>query len=121
MITVNDVRRIAGNLPGAYEQETYGGSPSWRTKPRMFTWIRDDGVLVIWVASVEEKQELIAADPDKFFTTAHYDNAAIVLVRMSAINVDELAELLEDSWRLRSPRSVTSRHVDGDINGRGTG
>lgn len=37
MMNEDDVRRIALNLLGAYEQESYGGRPSWRTKRRMFT------------------------------------------------------------------------------------
>lgn len=72
MIEPDDVRRIALALPGAYEQSSHDGRPSWRTKPRMFTWIRNDPeALVVWVESVEEKQALIAAEPDKFFTTPH--------------------------------------------------
>ncbi|MGV0636024.1 MmcQ/YjbR family DNA-binding protein [Mycolicibacillus trivialis] len=108
MATEDDVRRIALGLPGAYEQASYGGSPSWRTKPRMFAWIRDDdGALVVWVGSVEEKELLLGADPAKFFTTDHYDRHPIVLVRLSAVDVDELGELIEESWYLRAPRSLT--------------
>lgn len=108
MATEDDVRRIALGLPGAYEQASYGGSPSWRTKPRMFAWIRDDdGALVVWVGSVEEKELLLGADPAKFFTTDHYDGHPIVLVRLPAVDVDELGELIEESWYLRAPRSLT--------------
>lgn len=42
MITHDDVRRIALSPPGSLERESYGGRTSWRTKARMFTWIRDD-------------------------------------------------------------------------------
>ncbi|MCV7247329.1 MmcQ/YjbR family DNA-binding protein [Mycobacterium koreense] len=109
MATEDDVRRLALGLPGAYEQASYGGSPSWRTTPRMFAWIRDDeGALVVWVGSVEEKDMLLAADPGKFFTTAHYDGHPVVLVRLPAVGVDELYELIEESWFLRAPRSLTA-------------
>lgn len=74
MTTEDDVRRIATALPGAYEQASYGRSPSWRTKPRIFAWIHDDdGALVLWAASLEEKEAMLAADRGKFFTTSHYD------------------------------------------------
>lgn len=109
MVDEDDVRRVALSLPGAYEQESYGGSPSWRTKPRMFTTIRDDdGALVVWVASVEEKESLLAADPDKFHTSPHYDGHPVVLVHMTAIDVEELTELVQESWRRRAPRSLTA-------------
>jgi hypothetical protein len=107
MISHDDVRRIALGLPGSYEQESYGGRPSWRTKGRMFTWIRDDPeALVVWVESVDEKDALILSDPDKFFTTPHYDGHSILLVRLEAVDVDEAEELISESWRLRAPTSL---------------
>ncbi len=108
MITEDDIRQLALALPGAYEQASYGGRPSWRTAPRMFAWLRDDPeALVVWVEAVEDKEALIAADPLRFFTTPHYDGQPIVLVRFDAIDADETAELIVDSWLLRAPRSLT--------------
>lgn len=103
VVSEEDVRRVALSLPGAYEQESYGGRPSWRTPPRMFTWIRDDpDAVVVWVDSLEDKEALIASAPDTFFTTSHYDGHPVVLVDMQAVGVDELTELITDSWRLRA-------------------
>ncbi len=111
--TEEDIRRIARSLPGAFERESYGGRPSWRTSPRMFAWIRDDpDALVVWVESLEAKEALIAADPDTFCTTSHYDGQPIVLVRFEAVGLDEARELVTDSWRVRAPRSLT-RGYDG--------
>lgn len=107
MITRAAVRRIALALPGSYEQASFGGLPSWRTKPRMFTWIRDDPeALVVWVGSTEDKLALVASEPAKFFTTPHYDGQAIVLVRLHAVDADEATELITESWRLRAPKSL---------------
>jgi len=107
VISLEDVRRIALGLPGSHERESYGGRPSWRTKARMFTWIRDDPeALVVWVESVDEKGALILSEPDKFFTTSHYDGYPIVLVRLEAVDADEAAELITESWRLRAPRAL---------------
>ena len=107
MITDDDVRRIALSLPGSFEKESYDGCPSWRTKPRMFTWIRQGPeALVVWVESLEDKDALLRSEPEKFFTTGHYDGAPIVLVRLDAVTADEAAELIADSWRLRAPKSL---------------
>ena len=107
MITHDDVRRIALSLPGSFEQESYGGRPSWRTKARMFTWIREDPeALVVWVDSEEEKQALIASEPRTFSTTSHYDGHPIVLVDMEAVDRDEAEELITESWRLRAPKAL---------------
>lgn len=108
VVTEEDVRHIALGLPGSYERQSYGGRPSWRTQPRMFTWIRDDpDALVVWVELLEDKEALIASDSAKFFTTPHYDGHPITLVRLEAVDVDEVKELITDSWRLRAPRSLT--------------
>lgn len=107
VISHDDVRRIAGSLPGAYEQASFGGRPSWRTTPRMFAWIREDPeALVVWVSSEEEKAAMIASEPGRCFTTAHYDGTPILLVRLEAVDVIEASELVTESWRLRAPRTL---------------
>jgi hypothetical protein len=107
MVSVAEVRRIALELPGAYEQATHGGQPSWRTKPRMFTWVRADPVaLVVWVDSEEEKHALIAGAPHTFSTTPHYDGYPIVLVDLDAVDQQEATELIVESWRLRAPKGL---------------
>ena len=113
MISIDDVRTIAGALPGAYENESYGGRPAWRTKPRMFTWVREDPeALVVWVESEDEKLALIDAEPDKFSTTPHYDGQPIVLVDLAAVDADEARELIEESFRLRAPKKLVAE-LDG--------
>jgi hypothetical protein len=108
VVTEADVRRIALGLPGAFERASYGGRPAWRTEPRMFAWIRDEPeALVVWVDSLEDKEALVASAPAKFFTTSHYDGHPIVLVRLAAVDLAEVTELIADSWRLRSARSRT--------------
>jgi hypothetical protein len=108
VLTHDDVRRIALSLPDTFEQPSYGGRPSWRTKQRMFTWLPDvePEVLVVWVDSEEEKRALIEAEPSKFSTTSHYDGHPIVLVALSAVDVDEATELITESWRLRAPKKL---------------
>jgi hypothetical protein len=74
----------------------------------MFTWMRDaPDALVVWVESLEDKEALIASEPDTFFTTAHYRGQPIVLVRLEAVDANEVAELITDSWLMRAPRSLT--------------
>lgn len=118
MVSIDEVGQLANALPGAYEQPSYGGRPSWRTKARSFTWYREDPeALVIWVESVDEKQALIESDPAVFSTTDHYDGHPIVLVDIEAIDRDELDELLRESFRLRAPKKLVAeldaREADG--------
>jgi len=112
VVTEDDVRRVALSLPATTEKPSYG-TPGFRVKDRLFARIREEGdLLVVWVADLDEKDELLAADPDKFTTTTHYDGHPMVLVRMGAVDVDELRELLSDSWRERAPKRLRAE-LDG--------
>ena len=73
-------------------------------KPR----VPNPEVLAVRVASLAEKEELLAADPDKFFTEPHYNGFPAVLVRLPAIDAGELAELITDAWRCQAPRALVA-------------
>lgn len=106
MTTEDDVRRIALALPATTEKPSYG-TPGFRVKDKLFARIKEEpDVLAVWVADEHEKTAVIAAEPDKFFTTPHYDGHPMVLVRLPAIDEAELAELLTESFRLRAPAKV---------------
>ena len=103
MVTEADVRRIALALPETAERPSYG-TPGFRVKDRLFARIHQDGgVLVVWCADEIDKESLIGSEPEKFFSTPHYDGHPLVLVRMEAIGLDQLQALLEDAWRMRAP------------------
>lgn len=102
MVSEDDVRRIALSLPAATERPCYG-TPGFRVQDRLFARIHDQpDVLVIWRDSIEDRTALLAADPDKFFTTPHYDGHPSVLVRLAAIDDAELEELLIEAWEARA-------------------
>src|SRR4051794_15385842 len=105
--TESDVRAIALALPETEERPSYG-TPGFRVKDRLFARIRAAGVLLVWCADEAEKDFLLRADPEKFFTTPHYDGHPSVLVRLGAVDRDELAELLTDSWRVRAPKRLAA-------------
>jgi hypothetical protein len=109
MVTEDDVRRIALGLPETEEKPSHG-TPGFRVRDKLFARIREEGdVLAVFVADEGEKHGLIAAEPEKFFTTPHYDGHAMVLIKFGAVDVDELTELLTDSWRLRAPKRVLAQ------------
>jgi hypothetical protein len=103
--TEDDVRRIALSLPETIEKPWFG-SPGFRVKDKGFLRIRSEaeGGLVVFVSDLGEKEALLASEPEKFFTTPHYDGHPTVLVNLPAIDVDELRELITESWLIRAPR-----------------
>jgi hypothetical protein len=120
MATQQDVRRIALSLPQTSEAEDrFGVLNKGKLKGFAWSWneridprkprVPNPEVLAVRVASLAEKEELLAADPDKFFTEPHYNRFPAVLVRLPAIGVGELAELLTDAWRCQAPRARTAK------------
>ena len=105
MVTEDDIRMIALSLPATTERPSYG-TPGFRVKDKLFARIREEGDLMVYVADEGEKLAMIESEPDKFFTTPHYDGYASVLVRFGGVDVDELAELLTEAWRLRAPAKL---------------
>src|SRR3954465_2835398 len=105
MATEADVRQIAPALPETEDRPPHR-APGFRVKDRLFARIREPGVLLVRCADEGEKDFLLRADPEKFFTTPHYDGHPSVLVRLDAIDREELAELLTDAWRVRAPKRL---------------
>lgn len=107
MATEDDVRRIALALPETIEKSSYN-TPGFRVKDKLFLRIRDEaeGGLVVFVADLDEKEAMLASDPTVFFTTAHYDGHACVLVDIGPIGIDELTEVITDSWRNKAPKKL---------------
>jgi hypothetical protein len=115
MADQSDVRRIVLGLP---QVEEAAGEFAFRVGGKLIAWawlrraapgeprVASPDVLAMRVANLREKEELLAADPEKFFTEAHYDGYPIVLVRLPAVGERELTELLTDAWRSRAPKRL---------------
>jgi hypothetical protein len=120
MADQSDVRRIALSLPGATEAaDHFAFAVRNGAKEKNFAWtwhervvpkkprVARPDVLAVRVASQQEKEMLLAADEEKFFTEPHYNGFPAVLVRLPAIRTGELAELITDAWRCQAPRALT--------------
>ena len=53
-----------------------------------------------------EKQALLLGEPDLFFTTPAYDGWPLVMLRLEAVHIERLAELVTDAWRMRAPAEL---------------
>ncbi|MFK0007905.1 MmcQ/YjbR family DNA-binding protein [Paenarthrobacter sp. NPDC090520] len=96
MATEEDVRKICLGLPGVTERPSWG-QPAWFAKTLMAR-IWEDGVVTV---KTDEREALTAMEPDKFFWTPHHDRSPnLVLVHLTKIDVGELAELLQESYRI---------------------
>jgi hypothetical protein len=119
MATQDDVRAIALSLPQTKESDDhFGFSVLHRDKPKGFAWawnervnpkaprVPNPGVLAVRVPNQVEKELLLASDESKFFTEAHYNGFPAVLVRLDAVDLDELRELLIEAWRCQATKAL---------------
>lgn len=63
--------------------------------------IRTD-VAVLYVGDQAEQQALLLGEPELFFTAPGYEEWPLVLLRLEAVDVERLAELVTDAWRMRA-------------------
>jgi hypothetical protein len=111
--TWEDVRRLALALPDTEEATSYR-EPCVKVKGKTFVWMssHERGALATRVP-YEEALLLIAARPNVYFTTPHYEGYDAVLTQLDAIDEEELAGRLEDAWEFaletlkrRAPRGT---------------
>ena len=96
MATEEDVRQICLSMPGVTERESWS-QPAWFARTLMAR-IWEDGVLTV---KTRERDALAGTSPDIFFWTPHHERSPeLVLVRLGRISAEELAELLDDSYRI---------------------
>lgn len=91
-------------LPGLVEAPSYG-TPGLKVKGKFLARLREPDVLVV-VCPLDEKEFLIEADPEIFFETEHYKGWPAVLVRLSKIERESLALLIERAWRTQAPKRL---------------
>src|SRR5260370_26849316 len=63
-------------------------------------------VIAVRVASLDDKEVLLALDPAKFFTEPHYNGFPAVLVRLPAVTARELKPLITEAWRCQAPKDL---------------
>ena len=116
--TADDVRRIALSLPSVEEIPSEGFD--FRVGNKGFVWsyperrpgerrrIRVD-IAVLYVGDESERQALLLGEPHLFFTAPGYADWPLVLLRLDAVDLDRLEELVTDAWHMRAPDDIKSR------------
>lgn len=124
MVTQEDVRRIAMSLPGVTEgSDRFAFSVLNKGKEKGFAWvwmervepkkprIPQPGVLAVRVGGEEDKDFLIHAAPEVFFTEPHYNGFPAILIRLDAIGIDQLETLLIDAWHYQAPKALIAEYA----------
>ena len=110
-----EVVAIGLRFPDVFEATSYG-TPALKAAKRGGLLCRlrtDPDALVLRLADLGEREALLQGEPDVFFTIPHYHGSPYVLAHLDRIDPTELAELIEDAWRLQAPRRTVSAYDAG--------
>src|SRR5436189_4364695 len=106
MVTTDDVRAVAEKLPRSYEV-VVGGRVKFRVGRIVYLAFSRDETVMGFAFPKEEREWLVGTEPEKFLMPAESDlRYNWVHVRLAAIDVAELRELVFDAWRMVVPKSV---------------
>ncbi|QIS10329.1 MmcQ/YjbR family DNA-binding protein [Nocardia arthritidis] len=104
--TGDDVRAYALSLPEAAEEFAWG-MPIFRVTRKLFLTLPEAESSMAVRCPIVDRDELVLAEPDKFWIAAHESNNAWVRVRLAALDDrDELEAIVLDSWRQAAPRHL---------------
>jgi hypothetical protein len=108
-ITWETVRDIALALPGSEESTSYG-TPAFKVRGKLFVRLHQSGHSIVVRIDMDERAMRMQADPKAFHITDHYLAYPWMLVRLSAVRRDDLADLIEESWRLQAPARLLAEY-----------
>jgi|SRR5215469_13637561 len=111
-VNFETVREIALALPGVVGSMGRHGI-AFRVRGKILTCkavhsSAEDGSLMIRVDS-ERRAKLLAAEPEVYYLTPHYEPYPSVLVRLSRISRNALAERLAEAWSFVTSDAPKSR------------
>ncbi|ANZ39625.1 hypothetical protein BBK82_29850 [Lentzea guizhouensis] len=114
MPTWDDVVTLASRLPEV-EESTWYRTPSLKVAGKGFARLRTEaeGGLVL-MCELDEKAALLASGDPAFYTTPHYDGYGAILVDLEKVDQDQLAELVEQAWRLKATAKLRKAHEQGN-------
>jgi hypothetical protein len=111
VVTLEDVRAVATGLPRSSEAFVRG-RVKFRVGRIVYLALARDETMMGFAFPKEWREALVQSEPEKFLLPRPSDlryNWAVV--RLAAIDADELRELVLDAWAFVVPKSVVDDYV----------
>jgi len=127
MQSLDDVARLALALPEVTEgvDKHRKTSRTWEVGGTAFAWERpfskadikrygdetppDGPILAVRTADLHEKEAILAANPDAFFTIPHFNGYKAYLIQLTRVTPDALREALTDGWLAVAPPPLAGK------------
>lgn len=127
MATLEDVERLAADLPETEVGERYGNR-TWSVRGNAYAWERpfskadlkrfgdetppDGPILAVRVEDLGEKEAVLASAQRGFFTIPHFDGFAAVLIQLSNVSEAALRDALVDGWLVFAPTALAEAYLN---------
>ena len=109
-VTIDDARAVVAGLPRSYEV-LVRDRVKFRVGQIVYAAFSRDETIMGFGFPRDEREALVQSEPDKFLMPGAADmRYQWVCVRLAALDVDELRELLIDAWRMCVPKKVAQNY-----------
>jgi hypothetical protein len=112
--TIETVRALASTLPRSYEA-LVRDRVKFRVGRIVYLAFSRDEATMGFAFPKEEREALVESEPHKFLMPGTADlRYNWVVVRLDAVDDDEIRELVLDAWRMVVPKRVAAEHLGDD-------
>ena len=112
MVTVDDVRGVARDLPRSSEH-VIRDRVKFRVGAIVYVAFSRDETVMGFGFPKEERVALVESEPDKFLMPPTSDlRYNWVDVRMAELDLDEMTELVTDAWTMVVPKYVAREYFE---------
>jgi hypothetical protein len=135
MVSMSVAAQMALELPEVTEGERHGHR-TWFVGAKAFAWERpfskadlkrfgdvtppDGPILAVSVEDLGEKEAVLAAHPQAFFTIPHFDGYPAVLIQLKAVTKPALRDALLDAWLVCAPTKLADDYMARQATRRGS-
>jgi hypothetical protein len=126
VVTLDDAAEMALELPQVVEGERHGNR-TWSVAGKGFAWERpfsksdlkrfgdmippDGPILAVRVEDLGEKEAVLAAQSEAFFTIPHFDGYSAVLIQLRKVSKNTLRDALIDGWLACAPPRLAEQYL----------